>query len=272
MIIAIDVGGTKTLIADFNADGAIGQEVRFETPRNENDFFDKLLDSLSEAYPNKSTVEAVCIALPGIINDDGILEYAPNLGWHELQIKERLVTVFSCPIFIQNDANLAGLAEAHALQIVPRLSLYVTISTGIGTGIVVNGRLLPALNKSEGGHMQLEYDGITRDWESFASGKSIHETYGKYAYEITSKKIWDQITDKISRGLLVLIPALQPDIIIIGGSIGTHFDKYKESLRKVLHDKLKGSRLPVPEIVQASHPEKAVIYGCYYYATHQLTD
>lgn len=272
MIIAIDVGGTKTLIADFDSDGAIGQEIRFETPKNTDEFFNMLLTTLGEAYPDKGLIEAICIALPGIINDDGTLAYAPNLGWHDLSVKEHLTQVYDCAIFVQNDANLAGLAEAHALPTVPRLSLYVTISTGIGTGVVVDGKLLPALNKSEGGHMLLEYDGIMREWEDFASGKSIRETYGKYAYEITSKKTWDQITDKISRGLLALIPMFQPDVIVIGGSIGTHFDKYKDTLRKLLRDKLKASRLPLPELIQAAHPEKAVIYGCYYYTTHQLTD
>ena len=117
--------------------------------------------------------------------------------------------------------------------------------------------------------MLLEYEGRLREWETFASGKSVYETYGKFARDIKSERIWRQIADKISRGLLVLIPTLNPDVIILGGSIGTYFERYEEPLLNHLRDQL-NPHLNLPEIRQAIHPEEAVIYGCYYHALNQL--
>jgi predicted NBD/HSP70 family sugar kinase len=270
MIVAVDVGGTKTLIADFDSKGNIGQQVRFATPKDETEFLETLVTALQDTYPDPTAIDALCVALPGMIEASGILRVAPNLGWRNIAITDQLARYFSCPIYVQNDANLAGLAEAHALTMMPALCLYVTISTGIGTGIITGGRLDQSLSASEAGHMILEYDGRLREWESFASGKSILKTYGKYGYEITSKTIWKEIADKISRGLLVLIPTLQPEIIVIGGSMGTHFSHYREYLEHILHERLDRVLIPVPQIVQAKHPQEAVIYGCYYYAVHQL--
>ncbi|MFS8119507.1 MAG: ROK family protein [Microcoleus sp.] len=271
MIITVDVGGTKTLIASFDKSGTRGPELRFETPKNEAAFLERLVTTIQAVYPDNAKMDAISVALPGMFSQPGMLDYAPNLGWRHINIQKQLNAHFTCPIFVENDANLAGLAEARALKVTPPLCIYVTVSTGIGTGIITNGQITPELSQSEGGHMVLEYDGVLRSWESFASGNSIHLTYGKYGYEITSKRTWTEIADKISRGLLALIPLLQPDVIIIGGSIGTHFEHYGITLRRILEQKLEKTNISVPTIKQAAHPQEAVIYGCYYYAVDHLT-
>lgn len=75
----------------------------------------------------------------------------------------------------------------------------------------------------------------------------------------------------MSRGFLAVIPVIQPDVIIIGGSIGTYFDQYQAQLKGILKEKLP-PHIPLPKLVQAKHPEQAVIYGCYYYALDVLAD
>lgn len=119
--------------------------------------------------------------------------------------------------------------------------------------------------------MLLEYDGRVRQWEHFASGSAIKETYGKYARDITSKHVWRQIADKLSRGFLVMIPMIMPDVIIVGGSIGTYFDRYKQDLADMIESQLP-KHIPMPKFYQAKYPEEAVIYGCYYYGVQQLTE
>ena len=164
---------------------------------------------------------------------------------------------------------MAGLAETRSLKTIPAQSLYVTISTGIGSGIITNGKINYSLRNSEAGHALIEYDGVVREWESFASGKAIYKTYGKFARDITSKRTWNQIADRISRGFLAVIPILQPDIIIIGGSMGTYFEKFGDQLTNILKEKLP-EHIPCPKFIKAKHPELAVIYGCYYYAVDNL--
>jgi glucokinase len=192
-----------------------------------------------------------------------------NLPWRDVKLGDALKPHYDCPILIENDANLAGLAEANALTPVPPLVLYLTVSTGIGSGIIVNGKLLPELSGSEAGHMLIWHNGRKYIWEDFASGSAIHKLYGKYAYDIESKAAWEDIAENIGRGLGVLIPALQPHTVVIGGSIGSHFDNYDKQLRDWLKQKLP-ENIRLPRILQAKHPQEAVIYGCYYYGVHNL--
>lgn len=272
MLITIDTGGTKTLITSFSREGKPGAEYKFATPKNEDDYLGTLSELLHEHYLQKNrTIDAIVIGVPGMVRNN-IAVWCVNLGWRNFDIAERLsALVPDIPVWLENDANLAGLSETVRLKVQPRNSLYVTISTGIGTGITAEGKIDPNMAMSEGGHMLIEYDGRLRQWESFGSGRSIYETYGKYARDITSPSIWAHISDKIARGFLVMIPMIMPDVIIIGGSIGTYFDRYKDPLKKLIRDQLP-DHIPMPEFRQAKYPEEAVIYGCYYHGIQKLAE
>ena len=268
MLVTVDTGGTKTLIASFTKKGDIGELIKFPTPPDQDHYVALLRKTIQENY-DKFSVEAIVVALPGIVKD-GVAIWCNNLGWKNFDAQRALAGVLGdTPVIIENDANLAGLSETRMLEPVPVSSLYVTISTGIGTGIITNGHIDPGLRYSEGGRALVEFDGVVREWESFASGKAIFETYGKYARDITKEKTWKQIADRISRGFLATIPLIQPEVIIIGGSIGNYFDRYGEQLEAILKEKLP-DHITCPRLVQAKHPEEAVIYGCYYYAVDYL--
>lgn len=267
MLLTVDTGGTKTLLAGFDRNGKPGGEYRFPTPRDPDEYVSTLSHAITSGFPGR-IFDGMVIAVPGMVRDNQAT-WCPNLGWQNIDIATYLKPVVRCPIWLQNDANLAGLAETRSLLSVPPLCLYVTISTGIGTGIIIEGQIDPFLSVGEGGHMLLEYKGKLREWEEFASGRAIRQTYHKFARDIHDKKTWHQIADKISRGFLALIPALQPQVIIIGGSIGTYFNEYRDGLSDIL-DKRLPSSLVRPVISQAAHPEEAVLYGCYYYGKDQL--
>jgi len=264
MIIAIDTGGTKTLVSSFNKKGVLGKQIKFPTPKDANDYIKELKAILSDNFANLS-VDMIVVAIPGVIKN-GTVVWCGNLPWKNFNVQKALTGIIGkAPILVENDAKLAGLSETRLLKRIPAQSLYVTISTGIGTGIITDGHINQALRNSEGGHALIEYDGIVREWESFASGQAIVKVYGKHAKDITSKRTWSQIADRISRGFLAVIPILQPDIIIIGGSIGTYFERYGNQLQNILKEKLP-DHIPCPKFVQAKYPELAVIYGCYFYA------
>lgn len=273
MIIAIDTGGTKTLVTSFDKDGVMSEQFKFATPQDPNEYIVVLKKILFEKYARKQ-VQIIVIGAPGIIKDNIIVWDGGNLPqWKKFDIGSKLDGILdNAKILVENDANLAGLSETRFLKVTPLQSLYVTISTGIGTGIITEGHINPALRNSEAGHALIYNNTKTiHEWMSFASGKSIYKTYGKYASDITSKRVWNKIAIKISYGFLAIIPILQPDIIIIGGSIGTYFDKYGKQLRSILAEKLP-PHIPCPKIIQAKNPELAVIYGCYFYAIDKLNN
>jgi glucokinase len=269
MLVTVDTGGTKTLIAEFGQDGAIGETIKFPTPQNQQDYVTLLRKTLQECYGDK-TVEAIVVALPGIVKN-GVALWCNNLGWKDFDAQSALAGVLgNAPVLIENDANLAGLAETRALKPVPTSSLYVTVSTGIGTGVITDGNIDPGLRYSEGGRALVEFKSEVREWESFASGKAIRAAYNSYARDITSPDAWAEIADRISRGFLAAIPIIQPDVVIIGGSVGEYFERFGPQLEAILRDKLP-SHIQCPHFVQAKHPEQAVIYGCYYYALDYLS-
>jgi glucokinase len=270
MIVTVDTGGTKTLVASFNKDGIPGEQIKFATPQDSTDYINQLKSILIEHYKDQP-ITAIIVAIPGVIKN-GVVIWCGNLPWQNFDAKTALVGVLgNIPILIENDAKLAGLYEARILSPVPSQVLYTTVSTGIGTGIITEGHINPDLRNSEGGHAIIEFNGILQEWQEFASGKAIYNIYGKYARDITDKQIWDQIADRISRGFLAIIPLLQPDAIVIGGSIGTYFDRFSEQLQNILKEKLP-KHIPCPVFVPATNSEQAVIYGCYYYAIDTFTN
>lgn len=270
MFVTIDTGGTKTLISSFTKQGKMGDTIKFPTPITPDEYVATLTAAVREKFGHES-VDAIVLALPGIIQD-GTAVWCQSLRWENFEASKVFADLLpGVPILIENDANLAGLAETRALNPVPVSSLYVTISTGIGSGICTNGFIDPGLRHSEAGQTLIEYDGRVQQWERFASGHAITATYKKLARDITSKRVWRQIADRISRGFLAVIPVIQPDIIIIGGSIGTHFDRYHEYLEGILIEHLP-EHIPCPKIIKAQHPEEAVLYGCYYYAKDSFPD
>lgn len=270
MLVTVDTGGTKTLVASFSEDGTLGPQIKFTTPKTTTEYVKTLTQVLMEEYGGEH-VDALVLAIPGIIKD-GVATWCNNLKWVNFDAASAFTGLFGdAPILVENDANLGGLGEARALKQTLPVVLYITVSTGVGTGVISNGRIDPSLSHGQGGMTILEYDGVQQQWEHFASGKAIFETYHKLGRDIHNKRTWHQIADRISRGLLAHIPMIQPDLIIVGGSMGVYFDQYSEYLHNILKEKLP-QHIPVPKLTQAQHPEQAVIYGCYYHALDNLAD
>lgn len=266
MIIAVDIGGTKTLVASFHGERSITNEERFPTPHDPKEFLKELLAVL-ERFRAKDA-QAICLAAPGIIGADGTVLRCSNLPWTNFELRKLLSESYGCPIFVNNDAKLAGLAETHSLKEAPPLSVYVTVSTGIGTGIIIRGRLDAALSRSEGGYMVFQTSQGPMAWEKLASGHAIRDHFGKMAVDIHDPKDWHEVVERLTLGFETLIPLLQPQVIIIGGSVGTYFERFGHLLTEALRTRIP-TYIDMPRIVQAQHPQEAVVYGCYYYATHQ---
>ena len=270
MIIAIDTGGTKTLIASFGTDGQMSQIAKFPTPANPTEYRDAVAAAVTEAV-DLSEVDAVAVAAPGPIRD-GQIRRAKNIGpdWSNLDITKLIAEALpGVPhVVAGNDADLAGLSEARSLDPLPTTCLYVTLSTGVGTGLAIDGHLPDSFAHLEGGWMHLMHDGKLEMWEDFASGRNFYERYGQYGSEVDDPDKWRDYAKRASAGLAVLLPMLGPDHVVIGGSMGTHFAKYSQFLRDEVSAIL--TDFDTSKITQAKYPEEAVIYGCYYYAIDQL--
>ena len=208
--------------------------------------------------------------MPGRMNRmDGIVYAFGNLDWTNINIVDDLKGTLSCPIHIENDANLAGLAEATSVLDEFNKTLYITVSTGIGGVLVIGGIMDPNTIDAEIGHTMHEHDGKLMRWQEFASGRAIVAKTGKMASEITDEKDWYLVARNIAVGLINTIATLTPECVVVGGGVGTHLDKYKVKLQEEL-EIYSNEMIKLPELRKALHPEEAVIYGGYLLAKQNM--
>lgn len=270
MYLAVDIGGTKTLVAVLTNQGVISEQVKFPTPKKYDDFLEQLSDTLKTF--KTQDYRAGCVGLPGTPDrDKGSIVLLGNLPWENEPIVHDVEKIAQCPIVIENDAKLAGLSETMLIKDEFKKVLYVTIGTGIGLGLTINGKISTALGDAGGKEMMLEHNGKILPWEDFASGRAIVKQFGKKASEIQDKAAWKIIARNIAAGVLALNAVIQPDALIIGGGVGGHFEKFKAPLIAELQ-KYATPIVPIPPLRQAARPEEAVLFGCYdlaksFYAT-----
>ena len=263
--LGIDVGATKTLFAVFDSGGKVAFEHKIKTPQNYEQFKAEVAAALSTEL-GKYKFSHCCCAVPGWINfKDGIVIAFGRLTWQNIPIKKDLSELMpGIKIMFHNDAKLAGLSEAHVLHGKYRKVLYLTISTGIGGGLIIDDVIDPDFANFEPGQMQFENDGKSQKWEAFASGKALFEKYGQLATDIEDKTIWKAFSQLIALGLEELLATIQPDVVVFGGGVGAHFEKFKAYLEEDLNA-IKNPMVPIPPLLKARRPEEAVIYGCYDY-------
>lgn len=261
MYVGVDIGGTKTLLASLDDNGVITQKIRFETPKK----YDFFLHELRFALHKLDTQEfhAGGVGAPGKIDrKHGRGEWFPNIGWKDVPLQHDIERILKCPVVLENDAKMAALSEA--MMVKDRFSkvLYITVSTGIGYGLVVDQEIETSIADLGGSSILLEHHGRLTPWESFASGKAIVSRYGKRAEDIHDQATWRKIVRDLKPGLLELIAVTEPEVVVFGGSVGTFFDRYG----KLLQEEIEKHRTPLvtlPELRGACRPEEAVLYGCY---------
>jgi len=186
MYLAIDIGGTKTLVASLTNEGVISERLRFETPKNYGEF----LNALTETFAKLETKSFIAcgVGIPGLLDrDKGIGIAMGNLPWRNVPIKSDIRDVVRVPVVIHNDAKLAGLSEAILLKNEYDRVLFVTVSTGIGVVLITNQAIDPALADAEAGKMPIMHNDKMVVWEELASGRAIVKRFGKRASDITDR-------------------------------------------------------------------------------------
>ena len=264
MYIGIDIGGTKTLVASLSDQGVIDQAIKFPTPKLYTDFLAELTKTLAQL--TVKDFRAGAVAAPGKIDraKDMVISCG-NLGWENIPLARDIERLTHCPMRLENDAKLGALSEAMLVQGRYHKVLYITISTGIGIGLVRDGVIDTAIGDGGGRTMLLSYRGKLTPWEDFASGSAIVRKYGKMASEINDAQTWGEIVRTFTPGLIELTAVLDPEVIIIGGGAGHHIDKFHDLLVADMKQH-ETPMLRIPPILAAARPDEAVIYGCYDYA------
>lgn len=261
MYVGIDIGGTKTLVASLTNEGVISDSIKFPTPTDYEQFKHELANTVAKL--STQDFRAGAVAAPGELDrKNGIVKLLGNLGWKNVHLLRDVEKITGCPMFLENDAKLGGLGEAVLVRHQYKRVLYVTISTGIGYGLVVDGAIDDNISDAGGRNILLEHHGKLVPWETFASGSAIVKRYGKRASDLNDPVAWKAISRDLAPGFLELIAILQPEVIVTGGGVGHYLEKYHDFLISELK-KRETPMLEIPPIIKSERPEEAVIYGCY---------
>jgi polyphosphate glucokinase len=216
LAVGVDVGGSsiKCALIDLNTGTFAGE--RFSTPTPALDSTDALLHALKSVVSNIPGDHAVGLAFPSVIRS-GVVRTAANLNkaWIGQPLAELAGKQLRRPVIAINDADAAGLAELHygAARDVAGTVLLLTLGTGIGSALFVDGRLVP---NTEFGHLQV----AGREAEKRASGRA----------KVEGALSWDAWTDELNLVLNELHALLWPDLIVLCGGITEEPEKFMSKL------------------------------------------
>lgn len=240
MIAGIDLGGTQVRVALARSDGRIVASSKTRTPSLAGpEGLVRWAAAAIERMRQGEQVRSVAIGAPGPIDMvKGVLVNPPNLeGWHNVHLVSMLEAQLGCQVLLQNDANLAGLGEFHhGAGKGSRNMVYVTWSTGIGGGLIIDGSLYSGSHGTAGevGHMILDPDGPLDSCgqrgclEVFAGGHMLQRQTGVPAQELfaAASRGDPEATMTVHRaatyvgmGLINLTNLIDPEVIVIGGGV-----------------------------------------------------
>lgn len=229
--IGFDMGGTKTLVAAADAQGNLLRRTRRPTLLD----FDACWHSLNEMIEEMADGEkiaAIGASVGGPLDwQAGVVSPLHQPQWRDIPLKQMMEERWGAPLYVDVDTNVAVFGEyLYGGEQASRL-LYVTVSTGLGGGFMVDGKLYRGLGGAhpEVGHQSIHYKcsnptgiqcecGAPDCLEALVSGNGIRRIYGLDAEELHEEG-WGEVAYNLGQGLRNLAAIYAPDVITLGGGV-----------------------------------------------------
>ena len=247
----VEAGGTKFICMVGNSPDGKTEEIRFPTTHPD-ETIQKTVDFF-KPYALSGELAAVGIGSFGPVDLNaasptyGSITSTPKPDWSFVDLRGRIQQALGLPVLFETDVNAAAFGEHYWTEENRHLDpfLYITVGTGIGTGILVNGRLLHGLVHPETGHFLIPHDwekdpfeGIcpyhSDCFEGLASGPSMRRRWGQPAESLPDGHPgWELEAEYISLALMNLILAFSPQRIVLGGGVPQHPGLHRAVRQKV---------------------------------------
>lgn len=259
-VFGVDLGGTTVKLGLFSVQGELVEKWEIPTRKEYDgkyilpDIAQSVLDKMEEKKITKEDVQGVGIGVPGPVNEEGVIFGAANLGWGTLNINESLASLTGLSVKAGNDANVAALGEMWKGGGQGYKNLVaVTLGTGVGGGIIVEGNLLAGATGAGGeiGHIHVEDNetevcgcGNTGCLEQYASATGVvrlakrmlaatdepsvlrdEEVSAKTVFDavksgdVLASKIAEQFGEYLGKGLAAVGCVVNPEVFVIGGGV-----------------------------------------------------
>ena len=246
-------------------------------------------------------VAAMGVGVPGICNPEtGVIPFCTNLGWHDVPFVEEMHKHLNLPVHVDNDATVAGYAESIAgVSAGTRASVFLTLGTGVGGGIVLGGRPYSGVHGigSEIGHMILQMDGepctcgnegcferyasataiirearraVKKDPQSMMMkncGGNLERINAKIVIDCakagdkTARAVFDAYVRALAHGIISIINVLDPEIIVLGGGVSMAGDFLLNAVREAVKPLIFFKTMPYARIELARLGADAGIIG-----------
>lgn len=305
--VGIDLGGTNIAVGLVDEAGKILHKDSVPTLLERGyepiakDMANLSLKVIKDAGYSVDDVKAIGVGVPGITDPKtGVVVFCTNLRWHNVPLRDIIQSIIDKPVFIDNDATVAGLAESVAgISAGKANSVFLTLGTGVGGGVVINNKIYSGSHGvgSELGHMTVQCEGLPCTcgsvgcWEQYSSATALIRQ-GRAAAEknpdcliatavggdlskieartvidaaregdAVAVEVYDRYIYYLAIGIVAIINAFDPEIIALGGGVSKAGDFLLEPLRKKVSEYVFYKDLPYASIEIATLGSDAGIIG-----------
>ena len=276
----VDLGGTNIVVGIVNEQNQIIGRAKMKTnsPRPAEQIFADIAACFFQAAENAKVslddIKSVGVGTPGSVNKAaGVIDYANNLGFDKVPAREMLESMVKKPVYLENDANCAALGEAVAgAGKGEKNFVAVTLGTGVGSGILVDGKIISGVNNAGGeiGHTVIGMDGELCTcgrrgcWESYASARALVQqtkdamrknqdsimwdlvkgdlsaVNGRTSFDAmragdaVGKQVVEQYVYYVAVGITNIVNTFQPALVCVGGGISNEGETLMVPLRRAV--------------------------------------
>jgi len=257
--IGLDIGGTKFMVAAANEAGDVLARAMEPTPEDLEEGL-QLLDSMILQVAGPKKLLGMGAAIGGPLDwQTGVVSPLHQPQWREVPLKTRMESRYHCPFWVDVDTNIAALGEYYLGRVQNNRLLYMTISTGIGGGFLMDGKIYRGFNgvHPEVGHHSIAYHCMNPEglWcecgapdclEALVSGNGIRRIYGKPAEALNAEE-WSEVAYNLGQGLRNIAAFYAPGVIVLGGGVAVGGgEKLLDQARRVMAANLR--LVPAPAI------------------------
>lgn len=284
-VVGVDIGGTKALAVRMDGDRVVATE-RVVVDRS-SETLAAVIDAIDSV--DGASADAIGVGLAGLVRmTDGVFVWGPHISGTDLTVRAAVADRYGVPVAVDNDANMAARAEFATGAGAGYLNgLLVTLGTGIGGAIVVDGSVYRGGSfAGEWGHIGVQPGGLLCDcgkrgcWETIASGPALarlareviaSNPSGSLATRLgdlpptgesivaladtgeeTARALVAEVGRAFGAGIADLIAIFDPEIVVVGGGLGSIGESIVGPARRVVVDSLHGGNLRVPPIIQVA--------------------
>jgi glucokinase len=315
LVIGLDLGGTKTAAGIVNSRGQLLSHVRLPTPakgvkRDVAALFDAAQAAVAAAWARWPQIRAIGIGVPGAFDPQSETVWAPNLpGWSRVPLKQLVESTLQRPTFVEGDRNVQALAEmwlgAGAQHRVRNL-VFLTVGTGIGAGLISDGKLIAGARGVSGA---VGWMVIDRAWrveykrrgcfETLCAGDAVvrlaarkprkglmtrlaWKNTGRFTAETVAaaagygdkaaREVLAEVGTNLGLGVASIVSLLNPEVVVIGGGLAAIGQPLLSPLRKAVRQWGQPLAAKQVRIVRSRLGDEAGILGAARYALLKLEE